>query len=229
MSARSESVSPRRGFLGRLAAATVALAGASGVARADTLTRAHESLGFAPDEKWLDGLKGKHRQYFDAVAVNEGVPVIYAVNWLDTMKATYQVADTDLNAVVGLRHFSIPMGFTDAVWAKYPFGDQFKIMDPETKQPAKRNPYFHSKPGDLMIPGAAIEKLLARGTTFVMCNVAFTIASGMFAAAMKVDPATVKQDWMAGLIPGITLVPSGVLAVNRAQSKGRCTYCFCGV
>ena len=31
-----------------------------------------------------------------------------------------------------------------------------------------------------------------------------------------------------GLIPGFTLVPSGVLAVSRAQEKGKCTYCYAG-
>jgi hypothetical protein len=40
-------------------------------------------------------------------------------------------------------------------------------------------------------------------------------------------PAAAKAEWMAGLLPGVTLVPSGVLAVNRAQEKG-CTYCSGG-
>ena len=31
-----------------------------------------------------------------------------------------------------------------------------------------------------------------------------------------------------GLLPGFTLVPSGVLAVHRAQEKAKCTYCYAG-
>jgi len=37
----------------------------------------------------------------------------------------------------------------------------------------------------------------------------------------------VKADWVAGLMPGVQVVPSGVLAVSRAQEKG-CNYCFAG-
>jgi len=34
-------------------------------------------------------------------------------------------------------------------------------------------------------------------------------------------------DWAANLLPGYTIVPSGVVAVNGAQSKG-CSYCYAG-
>jgi intracellular sulfur oxidation DsrE/DsrF family protein len=44
---------------------------------------------------------------------------------------------------------------------------------------------------------------------------------------MKMDAADVKKDWVSGILPGIQIVPSGVLAVNRAQEHG-CTYCYAG-
>jgi len=44
---------------------------------------------------------------------------------------------------------------------------------------------------------------------------------------MGMDPAEVKKDWVSGILPGIQVVPSGVLAVNRAQEQG-CTYCYAG-
>jgi len=37
----------------------------------------------------------------------------------------------------------------------------------------------------------------------------------------------IRKDWLAAVIPGIQVVPSGVWAVNRAQEHG-CTYCFAG-
>jgi intracellular sulfur oxidation DsrE/DsrF family protein len=37
----------------------------------------------------------------------------------------------------------------------------------------------------------------------------------------------VKGDFLAAVIPGVQVVPSGVLAINGAQRKG-CTYCFAG-
>jgi len=41
-------------------------------------------------------------------------------------------------------------------------------------------------------------------------------------------PEAVKKDWVAGLLPGVQVVPSGVLGVAHAQELG-CVYCFAGV
>jgi intracellular sulfur oxidation DsrE/DsrF family protein len=40
-------------------------------------------------------------------------------------------------------------------------------------------------------------------------------------------PDAAKKEWLAHIIPGTTVVPSGVLALGRAQEKG-CTYCYAG-
>jgi intracellular sulfur oxidation DsrE/DsrF family protein len=47
------------------------------------------------------------------------------------------------------------------------------------------------------------------------------------AQAAGIAHEAVKKDWLAAVLPGVQLVPSGVLAVNGAQSKG-CSYCFAG-
>jgi intracellular sulfur oxidation DsrE/DsrF family protein len=44
---------------------------------------------------------------------------------------------------------------------------------------------------------------------------------------MGLQPDAVKQEWIAGLLPGVQVVPSGVVALNGAQSRG-CSYCFAG-
>ncbi len=72
-----------------------------------------------------------------------------------------------------------------------------------------------------------MEALLAKGAQFGVCNVAITIYSGAVAKTMNLDAAAVKQDWIANLLPGVQVVPSGVLAVSRSQEKG-CNYCFAG-
>jgi intracellular sulfur oxidation DsrE/DsrF family protein len=73
----------------------------------------------------------------------------------------------------------------------------------------------------------AIDKLLARGAKVGVCGVAMTVLSGMAAGAAKMDKEAVHKEWIAGLIPGVVVAPSGVLAVHRAQEKG-CTYCYAG-
>ena len=79
-----------------------------------------------------------------------------------------------------------------------------------------------------MFPAMSVDKLLARNVTFVVCNIAHTVISGMLGAQAGVPAEQAKAEFAKGMIPGFTLVPSGVLAVHRAQEKGKCTYCFAG-
>jgi intracellular sulfur oxidation DsrE/DsrF family protein len=180
------------------------------------------------DDKWLDNLKGKYRQYYDATTVNGGFALAYAMNWMDTMKSAYNATDKDLSAVIGFRHFSIPIAYKDEIWAKYKLGAFAQLNDPKTNAPAVRNIYYNSKEGDLMFPGMAVDKLAPRGVTFVVCNVAHTVVSEILGKQIGVAPDVAKAEFEKGLIPGFTLVPSGVLAVHRAQEKGKCTYCYAG-
>src|SRR4029077_14604893 len=115
-----ESLAPthRRGFLGRLAASALALTatgGATGARRAFAEETAPTSP-LASADAWLSGIHGKHKQFFDAVTVNDGFPLAFAMTFLNTTEATYKLTDKDVTAVVGLRHFSIPIAFHDNIW-----------------------------------------------------------------------------------------------------------------
>ena len=90
-----------------------------------------------------------------------------------------------------------------------------------------RNPFAYIKPGDMPLPEAALEKLVARGVRIAVCNMAIHHQSARLAQQLGVPHESVKQDWLAAVLPGVQVVPSGVLAVNGAQSKG-CSYCFAG-
>jgi intracellular sulfur oxidation DsrE/DsrF family protein len=183
--------------------------------------------GFAGpwSDAWLDGIKGTHKQFFDGVTVNDGFAMAFAANFLNLNKEAYGLGDHDLTAVVGLRHFAMPMALSDEVWQKYGVGKAFNITDPSTKAIATRNPFLH-KDG-VLFPGSDIPTLVSRGVIFTVCNVALMVLSGKVAAAANVSADEAKKDWAAGLVSGTTLVPVGVLAVNRAQEKG-CTYCYGG-
>lgn len=217
----SSSTTHRRGFLGKVAAASLAL-GIGGLLP-DRLDAAAQAV--SPElEKWPDA-HGKHRQVYDSVTWNNAFSLIWTMIFLDTNKQSSNLADSDLSAVVVMRHEAIPLAFTDPIWKKYKLGEAFKINDPATKAPAERNPYYHAKEGELMFPGMSIDMLMQRGVMFGCCNIALTITSGQRAEAIGVDKAAAKQEWTAGLIPGFTLLPSGVWGVNRAQEHG-CSYCY---
>jgi intracellular sulfur oxidation DsrE/DsrF family protein len=129
-----------------------------------------------------------------------------------------------------LRHNAIPYALGNQLWEKYKFGEMFKINDEATKAAAAQNPFWQPKPGTFKAPGLGeikigINELQASGVMFCACEAALTVYSAVAAQNTKQDAAAVKQEWLAGLLPGIQPVPSGVWAVGRAQEHG-CSYCF---
>ena len=73
----------------------------------------------------------------------------------------------------------------------------------------------------------AVDELVAKGVLFGICNMALTFYSAQMAKKTAMQAETIKKDWVANLLPGVQVVPSGVIAINRAQEKG-CAYCFAG-
>ncbi len=111
------------------------------------------------------------------------------------------------------------------VWAKYKIGEAFKIIDPETRAPATKNPFLDPKPGVLLMDDMALDRLLAKGAVVGACNVALQVQSKMLAGNVRAEEAA--AEWAASMVPGVTLIPSGTWGVNRAQ-EGGCTYCAGG-
>lgn len=215
----------RRSFLGAIATGSAALAMAGGGLHvaASAAVGAETETADAFSEAWLGKINGKHKQFFDATTTNQ-FALVFAMNFLNSYNDAYKIPDDKLSAVVGLRHFAIGAAVKDEIWSKYKVGEFLQTMDPATKAPSMRNFLYHPREGDMMFPAASVDKLAARGVQFTACNVALTVLSSVLAKNAGLTPEAAKADWIAGLLPGVTLVPSGVLAVNRAQEKG-CTYC----
>jgi intracellular sulfur oxidation DsrE/DsrF family protein len=51
--------------------------------------------------------------------------------------------------------------------------------------------------------------------------------SAKLAGNAGVSAEAAAKEWAANVVPGITIIPSGVWGVNRAQEAG-CTYCSGG-
>jgi len=219
-----DSSTHRRGFLGTLAAAAAAGLASFTPLRLSATSRSEPVRGMDPGfEAWLNKMTGKHRMAFDAPEPNSGMPVIWPRVWLNGNNENYGTKDADNTAVIILRHAAIPIAMKDELWAKYKFGDVFGIKEGEVG--ATRNIYAKQLP--LPLPGTGLESLIAAGAQVGVCNVALTVYSSVVAQKMGMDAAAVKAEWVAGLLPGVQVVPSGVLAVARAQEKG-CNYCFAG-
>jgi hypothetical protein len=176
-------------------------------------------------DAWLAKLTGKHKQFFDTLEPNDGFALAFAMHFLDLNRDAYGLSDRELTAVVGLRHFAMPMALPDALWDRYQIGESMQFKDPATGGPATRNPFLHADGAPA--PGADIPSLMTRGVIFTVCNVALTSLSGRLAKNAGVSSEAAKAEWTAKLVPGMTLVPVGVMAVNLAQERG-CSYCYGG-
>jgi len=207
-------MTPRRGFFTRVAG-VMALGVAAFV---PAVARAAETeADDGPD--WPGKLTGRHKQVLDTYTVNDGAPFAFVHNFLTPNKSA--------TGVVILRHDAFPLALNHAMWAKYKIGEAETINDPETKAAAVKNPYFEAKPGVLRNDNAAIDKLLARGTVFGACALALRGHARRLAKNAGVTADEAAKEFTANIIPGITVIPSGVWGVNRAQEAG-CTYCAGG-
>jgi intracellular sulfur oxidation DsrE/DsrF family protein len=216
---------PRRDFLGKIA--TGAALSIPALFTSFDVNAIADPGTVADSDEWFKKVKGKHKIVYDAPEPHDGFPIIWSWVFYQTNNQT-NTPDTDMTAVVVLRHNAIPMAMQDNLWAKYKFGEVFKINDNNTKAPALRNPFYDPQGADF--PMAAIEgikKLQARGVMFCVCDMALTVYSGMVAPSVSMTPEDVKKDWLSGLLPGVQPVPSGVWAISRAQEKG-CAYCYAG-
>jgi hypothetical protein len=174
-----------------------------------------------PSDRWLDGLKAKHRQFFDAPTAGGGIPLVHVMNYYDTYNKTYNVKDADIDAVLTFYGAITFYGLNDAVWAKYKLGEFLETNDPKTGQPATANPW-RSAPVILgmTLPQASIESLQKRGATMILCNNALQIFSGLLAAKRGLDAKAVYEDLNANILPGVELVPGMVVAIEQAQHAG---------
>lgn len=224
-----KQTSPRREFLGNIAASAAAIGLLSIPSSVKAIPSVLQQTNDA--DEWFKKIKGKHRVVFDATHPNEILPFVWPRVFLLTNQAT-GTPEKDNSVVVVLRHNAIPYAFEDRIWTKYKFGEVFKADDPATKVPFVRNPFWKPKPGDYKVPGfgnvaIGINELQASGVMFAVCDAAMTVFSAAVADGMKMDAAAVKKDWLSGLLPGVQPVPSGVWALGRAQEHG-CAYIFAG-
>jgi hypothetical protein len=211
----TDNIVPRRSFFARVGGAAVL--GLAGFLPKPVQAQTAAAQPDGPD--WPGKLQGRHRQVVDGYEANAGFPLAFAY--------TFLLPNESATAVVVLRHGAFPIALGNAMWQKYKIGEAFKIIDPETKAPATKNPFLRPKPGVLLVDDIALDRLLARGVIFGACNVALQVQSKMLAGNAGVSAEEAAKEWAANVVPGVTIIPSGTWGVNRAQ-EGGCTYCAGG-
>jgi len=224
----------RRRFFGRVlgvAAATSASLSAARPAEAQQATSA---------DAWLDGVKGTHRALFDFPQHKNGVPQLHILNYLNTYNAAYgsgagQVAAVGTFYGIGSQS-SIPLAFNDTIWSKYALGEYLNLKD-AAGRPYTRNVFNRPTKDDLHIvmqamqtptipmfadamPALGIESLQKMGTTFLLCANALGAWCAELDARGKGKAADLDRELRANLLPGVTIVPAMVIAIEKAQRAG---------
>lgn len=210
-------MSTRRRFFGALAASVAAL---------PTTLRATPPRTVRTEEwdlRWVDQLKGEHKQVFDTGPVHEGLLHV-VMNWLNAHNEVYGLRDNQLSAVVGLASRGYSANANDAMWAKYGIGEHNKIKDPMTGEWATHNVML-SVPDDAppMVKGMTVSALVARGVIFWQCNNALHGVAASIAGQTNQSPQTVYQELRANLLSHVKLVPAHTMLVGLCQERG-CTY-----
>jgi intracellular sulfur oxidation DsrE/DsrF family protein len=213
-------LSNRRTFIGAVASSTLVLAAAP-------LDALDASSSAAADDPWLTAITGKHKQVFDIVNVSGGIGLMFADTYVHSMMDHYRLRANEVRAFVVARYFGTGIALDDVIWNKYGLGQMLKIIDPVTKEPSTRNLFYQSKPGDMPNIDASVDRLIAKGVVIGVCGHAIKTLATATAARAGVTPEVAIAEWSAHVIPGVHVVPSGVLAVAKAQEVG-CTYCFGG-
>ena len=225
---------PRRTFLGTALAAAAA---ATLPSRAGATPRGN--VAAAPDD-WIAEVPGNNRRLFDFPAHKNGSPLLHILNYLNTYAAAYGTTPGQVGAAgtfysIG-RQSSISLGFDDAMWAKYQLGEYTNLRDANGR-PYTRNVFRRPTADDrhLLSDGAGvpdlgifggavqamgIESLQGMGTKFIMCENALNAWSFELEARGKGSQPAINSELREHLLPGVTLVPAMVIAIEKAQAAG---------
>jgi hypothetical protein len=228
MTASSHSPTPRREFLGQMAASAMVLAGAAcatPMSAAQTAAAPVPSQpGGAPtkwDDSWTGRLTSKHKAVFDSpeVAENTTLGVSQAIRYINGVR---DALAAEAQTVVVIRHKAIPFAFNDAMWEKYKIGEESKVKIGDAW--ATKNPLLNGRgnaAGDR--PQGNLVWLASHGHILLGCDLATQGFAAGYAEKAKATTKEVYEELKANLVPGMILQPNGVYAVLRAQEAG-CVY-----
>ena len=185
-------------------------------------------------------MKGTHRCLFDFPQHKNGFPLLHILNYLNTYATAYKTGPGQVGAVGTFygagTQASIPLAFNDAIWAKFELGEYTGLKDAAGKF-YTRNVFNRPTPKDLhllmnavgspMIPALAdampaigIENLQKMGTKFVLCANALGIWCLELEARGKGKAQDIDKELRTNLLPGVTIVPAMVIAIDKAQEAG---------
>lgn len=134
-----------------------------------------------------------------------------------------------LHAVAVFNGLGVAQGVGDAGWAKYRLVQVLAHAGNTVAATAPGNPWLHAPVGlaaDNLSQASpynqdvSIETLMRRGSEFFVCDTAMiALSQAIVSAGVATDGDAVHADLRGLLVPGASLVPAGVAAMDALQEE----------
>jgi len=180
------------------------------------------------DLSWVKKVNGKHKVVLDVPEVDSAFGVWRASFWVQQYSEVLGAPAKDSTSVLVMRHNGIVLAMNQNFWDQYGIGKAKNVTHPVTEKPTGRNPALLSskRPEDELPPmfdDFALDRFISRGGIALGCSLALDVCSQMIAQKDRIAPDAARKKAESFLLPGVTIQPSGIFAVIRAQEAG-CAY-----
>jgi len=216
----------RRRFITGLAGSAAALAATAGAAPSELFAQNNPFPVYpAPqggwDVSWVERMqKAKYRAVFDSATIDGGIALTNAQTFLAGYKDVYNATDAEMGVVVVIRHRAMAIVFNDDIWARWKLGEKNDMKD-RAGNARTTNPWGAAANAAAGSPaGGTIDALIARGVTFLCCNLALMRNAGEFAREMQMPLEDARKLFIESLVPGVVRQTNGIFAITRAQAAG---------
>jgi len=169
----------------------------------------------------VEKVNGRHRAVFDTPGLDAGLPLLRACIWGPQYREVYG-NDATTSAVLVLRAGGFAYAMNDATWDRFELAKETGLRLFHGADATPGNPVRNARSD---VPERFrrfnIEQFIADGGIVLACNLTF---SGQyvprFQRAGGLTPEAAREEALRHLLPGVTLMPSGIWAVSRAQEAG---------
>lgn len=147
-----------------------------------------------------------HRQAFASPLVADGAVLGFMANSLNAYETGFGEGPGTLHAAAVLYHLGVAVALDDAAWRTFAIADGLRRDgDRVTAAAADGNPFLRQP------RGRTIDELQRRHASFFVCR------NALVDLARK--SGTTLDSLTTHLLPGMTIVPAGVAALNALQEE----------
>jgi hypothetical protein len=227
----------RRGFFGKAAIGLATLGAASAPAEAQFVYKSTD-WNIADFDRLIKK-RARVKQVFDETQIGGGRFLNNIKNSLNGLQFSFNIAADQIQILSAMHGPANMLNFDDYVWKKYRVGEWLKVDDPQTGQPAVRNPFLVKRAGSDAQQGsqdpsdenssyqdASIQALQARGVQFLCCHTATEEQARVLIKlqGLAAQPEEIVKDMLAHTVPGVLVVAAMVSAIALLQSEGHYSY-----